>query len=278
MRLKNLIYGLSLAILFASCSKEEGVNETLENSMSVFYNGKTFSIKVDEEGNIQELPKELEVLESIETLATVVTGDQHYFFNTRQEADDYFDAIIGFAKPTGAKGATTQRRTFDTNVFNDNVHVYEHDYYGGRKLRITQGYHLRNLANVGFNDIISSVAINGTYQNIYNGDKVTFYEHKDFGGKSISFLCEYDNKPNKCLLVPRPPGYFPYAMGPSNIVYRGHYRFRDISFNLFNKWADKASSIDVKFGGSSVVPSYPSSGGGGSSGGGSGGEYPIPIK
>lgn len=271
MNFKNLMYCFLAVTFFGSCTEKEDAIDVSENTMNVVYKGQTYSIAVDNEGNALEVPKELEILDQIETLATVVTGAQTYYFDTREEADDYFDTMIGFEKPTGAKGASTQRRSFSVAQFNDNVHVYENDFYGGRKLRITRGYHLRNLTNAGFNDIISSVAINGTYQNIYNGDKVTFYEHKDFGGKSISFLCEYDNEPNKCLLVPKPPGYFPYAMGPSNIVFRGHYRFRDISFKLFNKWADKASSIDVKFGGSSVTPSYPSSGGGGYSGGGGSG-------
>ncbi|XLS29173.1 hypothetical protein ACJD0Z_18500 [Flavobacteriaceae bacterium M23B6Z8] len=276
MYLKKLMYCAVATIFFISCGEKDNTIETNENTMSVVYKGQTYTISVDNDGIPLEIPKALEVLDEIETLATVVTGDQTYYFDTRKEADDYFDALIGFTKPTGAKGSTTQRRTFSTNVFNDNVHVYEHDYYGGRKLRITSGHHLRNLSLAGFNDIISSVAINGTYQNIYNGDKVTFYEHKDFGGKSISFLCEFNNS-TRCQLVPRPTGYFPYDLGPSNIVYRGHLKFREISFKLFNKWADKASSIDVKFGGVSVTPRYPSSGGGGYGGGG-GGIEDDPIK
>ena len=67
------------------------------------------------------------------------------------------------------------------------------------------------------------------------------------------------------------------TLAVSLFPFYGHLKFREISFKLFNKWADKASSIDVKFGGVSVTPRYPSSGGGGYGGGG-GGIEDDPIK
>jgi hypothetical protein len=231
----------------------------------------TIEFGIDSNGDLidREFPEELAKLDRIETLATVAAGEKIYFFDTEQESIDYFTGGKDLKRSASSMSASGSR-FFSVSEFNYNVRAFEHDYFNGKKLNITKGYQLRDLSLVGFNDIMSSIGIETLYQNIYVGDLVTLYENKNFGGKSLKFICEFADKPNKCQLI----------SGDSNNMipgkaYRGHPKFRDIKFNLLRRWADKVSSIDVKFGGSSVVPPYPPSGGGG---GGSGEAPKDPIK
>lgn len=289
MKQKRILRLTLLAIFLIgmhSCSTEESINsideiESIEEQAAIeetvnlvfHYKGVEYPLEVgidiNEEFVFPEIPDELLVAKNKENLATVVSGDQIYLFDNEQSSIEYF-SNQKTAKSSNFNRSAARGRSFSVSDFNRFVRAYEHDNFTGKKLNITQGYQLRDLKRIGFNDIMSSIAIDTQYQNIYNGDLVTLYEHKDFKGKSLKFTCETDKV--RCH----------YISGNSNNMepgrtYRGHRKFRMISFKLFNKWADKTSSIDVKFGGSSVVPRYPSTGGG-SSGGGTPRPDPINYK
>ncbi|WP_340063459.1 hypothetical protein [Ascidiimonas aurantiaca] len=277
---------LSLALL-VSCSNEETLDpleasalDTIEETtLTVYYKGKQFVIPTTTDANgdmvlPEVFPKELENLEAVENLATVVSGEYIYFFDSEEEADAYFafNSIDGMQqKATASVGRTS----FNVTLFNHNVLAYEHDHFQGKKLNITQGYQLRDLTLVGFNDIMSSIGINTLYQNIYNNDEVALYEHKDFKGKVLKFKCELETPHCKYISLP-----FANSLSHSyGDEHRGHWKFRSIPIGIFNKWADKVSSINVKFATISVVPPYPSSGGGGGFGGGGGGDLgDLPIE
>ena len=293
-KIKSLyvFFMLSSLALLVACSNEDSltsleesaVDPIEETTLTIYYKGKQFILPTTTDANgdmvLPEIfPKELENLEAVENLATVVAGEEIYFFDSEEEADAYFafNSIDGMQQKASA---SVSRSSFSVTRFNHNVLAYEHDNFQGKKLNITQGHQLRNLTLVGFNDIMSSIGVNTIYQNIYGGDKVTLYEHKDFRGKSLSFTCEFETSHCKYLTLS-------FANGLSQSYgdeHRGHWKFRSIPISLFNKWADKVSSINVKFGTISVVPPYPSSGGGGGGfggGGGGGGDLPIedmPIK
>jgi len=275
IRFTNYMILFTLVIGIMSCDTDESSDlyvkpaEIVETTSLVFhYKGVAYSVElvIDSNGDYiyKDLPKELEVLENIETLATVVSGDQTYFFDNEQESLDYF-----FDEKSVRSDRAARSSSFRVSEFNTYVRAFEHDNFNGRKLNISKGYQLRDLRKVSFNDVMSSIGIDTQYQNIYNGDVVTLYEHKDFGGKSLKFVCEYDN--TKCHFISGDS----YNMIPGR-TFRGHRKFRSLSFNLFRKWADKVSSIDVKFGGTSVVPPNPPGGGGG--GGGTIGEDPVNHK
>ena len=111
-----------------------------------------------------------------------------YVFDSEQESVDYFWAGKDAHRPANSMSANGSR-SFSVSEFNYNVRAFEHDYFNGKKLTITKGYQLRDLSMVGFYDIMSSIGVEVFYQNIYGGDKVTLYEHKNFGGNSIAVIC-----------------------------------------------------------------------------------------
>ncbi len=256
-----------------SCSSEETIEETISStiessSVTLNYKGNEYVIEVttDDNGDFilpDTLPHEIEELEFVENLATVISGDKIYFFDTEQEVTTFYNQSINIQEISRTANSS-RSNSFDVNRFNRNVRAFEHDFFNGKKLNITRGYQLRDLTLIGFNDIMSSIAVDAQYQNPFVGDEVILYEHKDFRGRSLRFTCELERR--DCLFID----------GNSNNLipgqtYRGNPRFRSIPFKLFRKWADKVSSINVKFGTVSVVPPYPSSGGGRTGGGGSGG-------
>lgn len=265
----KFVFMLFFLIVITSCSKEEVVidstgelPETSETASLVYnYKGIDYPIQVEIDGNgeyiFQELPEELKKLENIETLATVVEGNKLYFFDNEQESlDHFYDEKT--AKSSNSDALRSGSSYFDVSAFNRNVRAYAENWSNGKKLTITQGYQLRDLTKVGFNDVMSSIAIDTEYQNVYVGDVVTLYEHKDFEGRSLKFICEFQWSEPFCQFISGAS----HNMIPGRL-YRGYGKFRHIPFKLVRRWADKVSSIDVKFGGSSVVPPYPSGGGGG---------------
>ena len=277
------ITALLFLTLIISCSPEDSaeieesdLSAIEETTLTFHYQGKQFVINVTSDANgdfifPETLPSEIEQLETVENLATVVSGNQIYFFDNQEASAEFF----GYARKDILFGGqlSSGRPPFSVSRFNRDVRAYEHDFFNGRKLNITRGHQLRNLTSIGFNDVMSSIAIDTQYQNPFVGDIVILYEHKDFRGRSLSFTCELETR--DCLFI---------SGNSNNLIpsqtYRGNAKFRNIHFKLFRRWADKVSSIDVRFGGVSAVPPYPSSGGGGTGGGGGGGDPigDLPIK
>ena len=260
---KTILFYLSAFSIIVSCTKDgDTLEDQFDNQLITFqyhYKGKKFSVdftrdeETDELKAISEIPEALYELEKIETLASFMSGNDIYYFDSIDEELNYlglnknnllsknleeFEVIeedsgsgggSGGSNSSGSDGSNssgsysiTQDR-YIAELFNANVECYEHKDFGGAKLEIPLGQYLRNLNKANFNDRISSYLIS---KNLSRSP--IFYWDSDFRGRSFFAVDVSD--------------------GSLDNKY-GHRNLRDIKTACFlficNDWNDEISSIDL---------------------------------
>ncbi len=233
-----------IGIAFISCENEDevGIPDNTPNlkSVSFIYEGVAYSstYEFDKDSLMVFDNNEVEALyarlDSMPELATYVHNNGMV---------EYFDNSAIAAEKNSINNSNVKTPTLRLSA-SGSITLYEHANMGGKavswsfvdtlnpysfgiQVPLLQKYFSPPAAvtYINFNDMTSSFSVNlsGSYRQC----NVTFYEHKDYGGKSLTFVFFYPNVPFK-------------------INDFGNYKIKNGSlFSHSKSWHDEASSMKV---------------------------------
>lgn len=233
-----------IGIAFISCENEDevGIPDNTPNlkSISFIYEGVTYSstYEFDKDSLMVFDNNEVEVLyarlDSMPELATYVhsNGMVEYFDNSELAQAKMGGNSIDMNTPKLRVSASGSISLFEHENMGGKSVGYSFVYsavapYFGVSVPFLEKYYPIPAAvtYVNFNDMTSSFSVN--LSGAYRQCNVTLYEHKNYGGKSLSFTFYYPNSPFKI----------------NNL---GDYKIKNGSlFSHSKSWHDQASSLKV---------------------------------
>lgn len=247
--MKKLILLTCLCLLIISCNKEESNLEVSNEDLiteTYYYMGNTYEIqsKLNSNGDleeIEEIPKTLVDAFTKPNLATVLDGDVIYLFDDEESKFEHYN--MDYVKLVKSRNDNPSIKTdvesskTQSNIYSG-VNCYLDILFGGGRMNFTSLNDLKNLTTINWNDKISSLYVSPPYYRLNNyqypnGNYVIFYEHANFGGRSLEFFAA--------------DGF--HTIDGLGVGFR---RLKDIRSGGKN-WADRISSIDVVVNGFSQI-------------------------
>lgn len=245
--MKKTIFKVVLIALMTvnlACEKEEVNREELlkTKNTTIYLDDKIYEVKFSEQsnGNVEIISDNSDFvsnfIEDNKNATLYEDGDVIRIYSNEELLDNYLKEKFKSEKKSN-KSVYLSKTLGTPNVGQSSLAVYQHSNFLGNSLTYVIGssapssVEVSNLAGNNFNDEISSLEMrNNTPSPSYLASKVTFYQHSNYNGYSLVYICSapYLN-----------PGYTYVTNLNSVRMYRRWFR------NYY--WNDQISSLKFKF-------------------------------